>query len=161
MHQLWAKAVAAYKKHREAWDYLFWGVMATALNIVLLPVFMGLGMGASAANLLDLCICILFAYCTNRAFVFRSHTKGGAAVREFLSFLAGRAVTGVIDQVFIMVTVDRFGDAAASWLAGSLGWLSAAAWLGLWAMACKVVSNVVVVILNYVFSKLFIFKKKS
>ena len=152
---------ALYHKHREAVDYLFWGVLATVLNILLLPLFMSLGMSASLANLLDLCICILFAYCTNRRFVFRSHTKGGAAVREFASFFGGRVVTGVIDQVIIMISVDHFGGAAAAGLAGSIGLFDAAVWLGLWATGWKVVSNVIVVVLNYVFSKLFIFKNKG
>ena len=155
------KLVELYHRHREAVDYLFWGVMATALNIILLPVFMALGMGATAANLLDLCICILFAYCTNRRFVFRSHTRGGAAVREFLSFLGGRAITGIIDQIFIMITVDHYGAAAAAGLAESVGLFDVAVWTALWAAGCKVISNVVVIILNYIFSKLFIFKNKG
>lgn len=155
------KLKTIYQKHREAIDYLFWGVLATALNILLLPLFMALGMSATLANLLDLCICILFAYATNRRFVFRSHTKGKDAMREFTSFLAGRAVTGVIDQIIIMVSVDHFGAAAAAGLAANVGLFDAAVWLGLWATGWKVVSNVIVVILNYVFSKLFIFKNKG
>lgn len=161
MQQLLAKLSALYKAHREGVDYLFWGVMATLLNILLLPVFMALGLSAANANLLDLCICILFAYFTNRHFVFRSHTKGAAAVREFFSFLVGRAVTGAFDQAFIVLTVDRMGPAAAAALASSPGWFGAEGWERLWAMGCKVVSNVVVILLNFVFSKLFIFRKKE
>lgn len=160
MQQLLGRIPALYKAHREGIDYLFWGAMATLLNILLLPVFMALGMSASSANLLDLAICILFAYATNRRFVFRSKTRGAAAVREFGSFLLGRAVTGAFDQAFIVLTVERFGPRAAAVLAASLGWLDAAAWAGLWAMGCKVVSNIVVILLNFVFSKLFIFKTK-
>lgn len=161
MRQLMAKLSAVYKAHREGVDYLFWGAMATLLNILLLPVFMALGLSASDANLLDLCLCILFTYATNRRFVFRSRTKGAAAVREFFSFLLARAVTGVFDQCFIVLTVERFGPQAAAGLASALGWFGAEVWAGLWAMGCKVVSNVVVILLNFVFSKLFIFKKKS
>lgn len=150
-----------YHKHQEVIDYLFWGVVVTALNILLLPLFMSTGMSASLANLLDLCICILFAYATNRRFVFRSKAQGKAAMQEFLSFLAGRAVTGAIDQIIIMVSVDHFGPAAAQGLAQGLGMFEAAVWLGIWATGWKVVSNVMVVVLNYIFSKLFIFKKKS
>lgn len=161
MQQLMGRLSALYKAHREGVDYLFWGAAATLLNILLLPLFMALGMSASGANLLDLCICILFAYFTNRRFVFRSKTRGAAAVREFGSFLLGRAVTGAFDQAFIVLTVERFGPRAAAALAVSFGWLNAAAWAGLWAMGCKVVSNVVVILLNFVFSKLFIFKPKQ
>ncbi len=150
-----------YQKRREVIDYLFWGVVVTVLNILLLPLFMAMGMSPSLANLLDLCLCILFAYATNRRFVFRSQAKGRAALQEFLSFLAGRAVTGIIDQGIIMAAVDHFGPAAAQGLAQGLGMFEAQVWLGLWATGWKVVSNVVVVVLNYVFSKLFIFKKKE
>ena len=141
MQQLMGRLSALYKAHREGVDYLFWGAAATLLNILLLPLFMALGLSASGANLLDLCICILFAYCTNRRFVFRSKTRGAAAVREFGSFL--------------------LGPAAAAALAGILPGLGKAAAASLWAMGCKVVSNVVVILLNFVFSKLFIFKKKG
>lgn len=161
MQQLWARCLAFYKAHREGVDYIFWGAMATLLNILLLPVFMALGLGAANANLLDLCLCILFAYATNRRFVFRSHTTGAAAVREFFSFLLGRAVTGCFDQIFIVLTVERMGPAAAAALAGALGWFAPEVWANLWAMGCKVVSNVVVILLNFVFSKLFIFRKKG
>lgn len=161
MQQLLAKLSAVYRAHREGVDYLFWGVMATLLNILLLPVFMALGLSASNANLLDLCLCILFAYFTNRHFVFRSHTQGAAAVREFFSFMLGRAVTGAIDQGFIVLTVEQMGPAAADALASSLGWFGAEGWARLWAMGCKVVSNVVVILLNFVFSKLFIFRRKD
>lgn len=161
MQQLLAKLSALYKAHRQGVDYLFWGVMATLLNILLLPVFMALGLSASNANLLDLCLCILFAYFTNRRFVFRSQTKGAAAVREFFSFLLGRAVTGAFDQAFIVLTVERMGPAAAAALAGSLGLFGTEGWKRLWAMGCKVVSNVVVILLNFIFSKLFIFRKKK
>ena len=161
MRQLLARLSALYRAHREGVDYLFWGVMATLLNILLLPVFMALGLSASNANLLDLCLCILFAYVTNRQFVFRSRTRGAAALREFFSFLLGRAVTGAFDQGFIVLTVERMGPAAAAALAGSLGIFGAEGWSRLWAMGCKVVSNVVVILLNFVFSKLFIFRKKD
>lgn len=161
MQQLLGRLSALYKAHREGVDYLFWGAAATLLNILLLPLFMALGLSASGANLLDLCICILFAYGTNRRFVFRSKTRGAAAVREFGSFLLGRAVTGVFDQAFIVLTVERLGPAAAAALAGILPGLGKAAAASLWAMGCKVVSNVMVILLNFVFSKLFIFKKKG
>ncbi len=161
MQQLLGRLSALYRAHREGVDYLFWGAAATLLNILLLPFFMALGMAASGANLLDLGICILFAYFTNRRFVFRSKTRGAAAVREFGSFLLGRAVTGVFDQAFIVFTVERLGPPVAAALVGSLGCLDAAAWAGLWAMGCKVASNVVVILLNFIFSKLFIFKQKK
>ena len=64
-----------FKKHWEVLSYLIFGVLTTLLNIVLYALFSRL-FGYTAANswgnVLDNALCILFAYCTNRAFVFRS-----------------------------------------------------------------------------------------
>ena len=67
------------KKHREVLAYLVFGVLTTLLNILLYAVFSDL-FGYKAANswgnVLDNILCILFAYATNRAFVFASKTHG-------------------------------------------------------------------------------------
>ena len=74
------------KKHWEVLSYLIFGVLTTLLNIVLYALFnklFGYTAANSWGNVLDNIICILFAYCTNRAFVFRSKTQGKAMAREF------------------------------------------------------------------------------
>ena len=66
-----------FKKHWEVLSYLVFGVLCTLLNIVLYALFnklFGYTAANSWGNVLDNIICILFAYCTNRAFVFRSKT---------------------------------------------------------------------------------------
>ena len=67
-----------FKKHREVLAYLVFGGLTTLLNIVLYTLFSGL-FGYEAANswgnVLDNLLCILFAYLTNRAFVFASRPK--------------------------------------------------------------------------------------
>ena len=74
-----------FKKHWEVLSYLIFGVLTTLLNIVLYALFSQL-FGYTAANswgnVLDNALCILFAYCTNRAFVFRSKTTGKAWPRS-------------------------------------------------------------------------------
>ena len=68
-----------FKKHWEVLSYLVFGVLCTLLNIVLYALFnklFGYTAANSWGNVLDNIICILFAYCTNRAFVFRSKTQG-------------------------------------------------------------------------------------
>ena len=191
------------KKHWEVLSYLIFGVLTTLLNIVLYALFNGL-FGYEAANswgnVLDNVLCILFAYATNRAFVFRSRTRGRAAFSEFGKFVTCRLGTLVLDAVIMMVggnllaaqgaarmeslltgifthlhpetLVGMMVVSASSTAAGAsvavIGgadgptavFVAAGAAQSLWGLAVKVFSNVVVVVLNYVFSKLIIFKKK-
>ena len=201
-----------FKKHREVLSYLVFGVLTTLLNIVLYALFnrlFGYTAANSWGNVLDNVICILFAYATNRAFVFASKTRGREALREFGAFVTCRLGTLVLDAAIMMVLGNLLAAQGAalvdslmnSLLGAAANWLSpetvvniinsytgvpmsgadgsaAIAIIGgadgptaifvtsrynaqaLWGMAVKVFSNVVVVVLNYVFSKLIIFKKK-
>ena len=187
------------KKHWEVLSYLIFGVLTTLLNIVLYALFSRL-FGYTAANswgnVLDNALCILFAYCTNRAFVFRSKTTGKAMAKEFGTFVTCRLGTMVLDAAIMIVggnllaaqgaalmeslfgsflTVSgSYTGAAASAAASAAGVAIIGGADGptavfvttritaqeIWGLCVKVFSNVVVVVLNYVFSKLIIFKKK-
>lgn len=186
-----------FKKHWEVLSYLIFGVLTTLLNIVLYALFNNL-FGYTAANswgnVLDNALCILFAYCTNRAFVFRSKTTGKAMAKEFGTFVSCRLGTMVLDAAIMIVGGNLLAAQGAalmehlfgSLLSGAVSVSGAAASASaatvaiiggadgptaifvttlitaqeLWGLAVKVFSNVVVVVLNYVFSKLIIFKKK-
>ena len=79
-----------FKKHWEVLSYLVFGVLCTLLNIVLYALFnklFGYTAANSWGNVLDNILCILFAYATNRAFVFRSKTTGKAMAKEFGTFV--------------------------------------------------------------------------
>ena len=81
----------------------------------------------------------MFAFLTNKPFVFKSHDWSAKVLfPELGKFLSCRIASGVLETVFLLVTVD--------WLA----------WNGNWM---KVITSVLVVILNYVGSKLFVFRK--
>ena len=165
------------KKHWEVLSYLIFGVLTTLLNIVLYAVFnrlFGYEAANSWGNVLDNILCILFAYVTNRAFVFNSRTSGKAAAAEFGKFVSCRLGTMVLDAVIMMVggnllaaqgaaLVERlfggiavFGGASGSTAVFVTGKVNAQ---NLWGLGVKVFSNVIVVVLNYVFSKLIVFKK--
>ena len=181
-------------------SYLIFGVLTTLLNIVLYALFSRL-FGYTAANswgnVLDNALCILFAYCTNRAFVFRSRTTGKAMAKEFGTFVTCRLGTMVLDAVIMIVggnllaaqgaalmeslfgsflTVSgSYTGAAASAAASAAGVAIIGGADGptaifvttlitaqeIWGLCVKVFSNVVVVVLNYVFSKLIIFKNRK
>ena len=191
------------KKHWEVLSYLIFGVLTTLLNIVLYALFNGL-FGYEAANswgnVLDNVLCILFAYATNRAFVFRSRTTGKAMAKEFGTFVTCRLGTLVLDAVIMMVGGNLLAAQGAALMEGLLTgifthlhpetlvgmaavsasstaagasvaviggadgpttvFVAAGAAQSLWGLAVKVFSNVVVIVLNYVFSKRIIFKKK-
>ena len=189
-----------FKKHWEVLSYLIFGVLTTLLNIVLYALFSQL-FGYTAANswgnVLDNALCILFAYCTNRAFVFRSRTTGKAMAREFGTFVTCRLGTMVLDAAIMIVggnllaaqgaalmeslfgsflTVSgSYTGAAASAAASAAGVAIIGGADGptaifvttlitaqeIWGLCVKVFSNVVVVVLNYVFSKLIIFKNRK
>ena len=73
-------------KYYEGLAYLFFGGIATLLNLVIFAVFQaafGTGFATGVGNILDNILCILFAYWTNRTFVFRSKNHGRAALMEF------------------------------------------------------------------------------
>ena len=198
------------KKHWEVLSYLIFGVLTTLLNIVLYALFnklFGYTAANSWGNVLDNILCILFAYATNRAFVFRSRTQGREMAKEFGAFVTCRLGTLVLDAVIMMVggnllaaqgtalmenlmsgvlgvlarwfspdtlvygvqalsaasAVD--GSAAVAIIGGADGptaiFVSGYSAQTLWGLCVKVFSNVIVVVLNYVFSKLIIFKKKK
>ena len=187
------------KKHWEVLSYLIFGVLTTLLNILLYALFSRL-FGYTAANswgnVLDNALCILFAYCTNRAFVFRSKTTGKAMAKEFGTFVTCRLGTMVLDAAIMIVGGNLLAAQGAalveslfgSFLTVSGSYTGAAASAAasvagvaiiggadgptavfvttritaqeIWGLCVKVFSNVVVVVLNYVFSKLIIFKKK-
>lgn len=192
------------KKHWEVLSYLIFGVLTTLLNIVLYTVFnqlFGYTAANSWGNVLDNALCILFAYATNRAFVFRSKTKGRAAAKEFAAFVSCRLGTLVLDAVIMLVGGNLFAaqgaammeqllvtvgqhlypitlagtaavtassaadaSAAIAVIGGADGptavFVAGGAAQSLWGLCVKIFSNVVVVVLNYVFSKLIVFKKK-
>ena len=191
------------KKHWEVLSYLIFGVLTTLLNIVLYALFnklFGYTAANSWGNVLDNIICILFAYCTNRAFVFRSKTQGKAMAREFGAFVTCRLGTMLLDTAIMLVLGNLLAAQGAAWMEGLLTgifthlhpetlvgmtavsasstaagasvaviggadgptavFVAAGAAQSLWGLAVKVFSNVVVIVLNYVFSKLIIFKKK-
>ncbi len=147
------KIKALIKKYYEGLSYLFFGGVATLLNLVLFALFQavfGTDFATGAGNVLDNAICILFAYWTNRTFVFRSKNTGKAAWVEFGQFVSCRIFTMVLDQVIIWLGVTILAPHVAF----------AAANGELWAMGVKLFSQVIVIVSNYVFSKLLIFKKK-
>lgn len=159
------KLLRLAKKHREVLAYLIFGVLCTLLNIVLYALFsalFGYGAANSWGNVLDNVLCILFAYATNRTFVFASRTRGRAALKEFCAFVACRLGTLVLDAAVMLVGGNLLAEQGTALVLAVLGrYVTRERAQSLWGLGVKVFSNVLVVILNYVFSKLIVFRKKA
>ena len=122
--------------------YLVFGGFTTLINIVVYAVCKhAIGIDTIPSNVAAWILSVAFAYVTNKIFVFESRTVGVMAlIKECLSFVWCRLATGIMDMVIMYVTVDMFH----------------------WSdMIMKILSNVLVIVLNFVFSKLFIFAKKA
>lgn len=86
-----------------------------------------------------------FAFLTNRVYVFSSQANSfGKFVLELLRFFASRIATLIVDMVLMFLLVD---------LTGIHNFL--------YEFAAKIFSNIVVLILNFILSKIFVFRKKT
>lgn len=130
------------KKYKDIILYCFFGALTTLVNIVLYNVcFYLLSTGNLWANIISWIASVLFAYITNKLWVFSSKSfKLNVIVKEMLSFFGCRVFTGLLDILIMYIAVDR---------------LHLTAWL------FKILSNIIVIILNYVASKCIIFKKEK
>ena len=131
-----------YKKYKEILFYLIFGVLTTVVNYVLYLLFAKiLNVNYMVATVLSQIIAIIFAYVTNKLFVFESkNLTKKELVREIISFFGFRGISLLLDMGFMYLFVDI---------------------LNLNDAIMKLVSNVLIIIANYVFSKLFVFKKKT
>ena len=125
------------------WDilaYLFFGVLTTAVNyLVYLPCFNLLHLSASLSNIIAWVVAVAFAYLTNKPWVFKSHDwSRQTVIPELTKFVGCRIGSGALETGIIFLTVDL---------------------LGFNGNVMKLVTSVLVVVLNYIGSKLLVFKK--
>lgn len=130
----------------EAVSYLFWGVAATAVNwIVYTAASFLTSCSMTICNFIAWLAAVLFAYLTNRRFVFHSHICGTANVlREFLLFVSARVFTGLF-EIFLPSILFSAG---VIW-----------SFVGIEGFWAKAVVTVLIIILNYILSKLVVFRK--
>ena len=145
------RARELFTKYREQILYLFFGGVTTAINLAVYALaHFGLGLSSDIANAIAWVLSVLAAYLTNRRWVFCSHTVGTAMLRELGGFVAARVATGAMDMGVMHLGVEVLGPR-----------LAPAGMRPLWDMGVKLLSNVLVIVMNYVFSKLWIFKKRD
>lgn len=130
-----------YKKYKEVLMYLFFGVLTTVVSLVSYFIFVyPMHIHELIANVLSWILAVSFAFFTNRIWVFSSPTKGVADfLTQMASFFGGRVLTLVFEEAFIAI-FDT--------------------WMGFNSAIVKLIAQVAVMVLNYVVSKIFVFKKK-
>ena len=132
-----------YELVRAHWDvigYLIFGVLTTLVNYMVYFPCIYAGIPASVSNVIAWVASVLFAYLTNKPFVFRSRDWSMKTVLpEAAAFFGCRVGSGALESGILFVCVDL------------LHWNG-----GLW----KVITSVLVVVLNYVGSKLLVFRNK-
>lgn len=141
------KKIETFKKlyisYREVINYLIFGVLSTIVNFVSYYIFARLvGIDEVISSGMSWFCSVLFAYITNKIFVFDSKTESKKdLLKECISFFLARIVSGILCDVgtfALMVKVLKIND-----------------------IVSKIVTQVMVVIVNYVFSKFIIFKRKK
>ena len=140
------KCKEIYTKNEEVIVYLIMGVLATIVNIAVKYLLLFTVLDAKSALQLQIAIIIswvaavLFAYVTNRKYVFKSKSK--KILKEFFSFIVARIITLLMEMLIM-------------WFFITLLKMNSNIWVVIWT----VISQALVIIFNYIFSKMFIFKK--
>ena len=129
-----------YKKYKEVLLYLFFGGLTMIVSIGSYAIcYLTFVFNALFANIISWILAVLFAFYTNRIWVFRAPTNSvNDFLKQMLSFCSGRIVTLIIEEaiLFIFITCMHYNS-----------------------VGVKIAAQIVVIILNYVMSKLWVFKK--
>ena len=126
---------------REVFFYLFFGVLTTLINIAAYYLLRLAGGSVAVSTTIGFAASVLFAYVTNRKWVFESKAAGAREVlMEMWKFFSVRIGTYVFDLLLMLLLVDvlKFSD-----------------------LLCKIAVNVLVVVLNYIASKCIVFRRKK
>lgn len=139
------KIIALYRQHREIIVYLIVGVLTTIVSWAAYAVsklFLNIEdpIQMQAAVIIRWTAGLIFAYFTNRAYVFQSKTKASNMLKEALSFASSRLVTLVLETIIMQTLPSKFG--VNDWIA-------------------TFIAAVVVTVTNYVLSKFIVFRKKK
>lgn len=149
------KILMYIKKQSEIISYLFWGVCTTVVSwgsytllMFCLDDFQILAvMAVLISNIFSWVCAVIFSFVTNKIFVFKSKSwKKDIFIQEAVKFVTTRFVTGVLEIILVPVLVFLGLDQKV---------------LGIDGMLSKIVVSILVVVLNYICSKIFIFKSET
>ena len=146
MKKIYELTLKYYKKYDEIINYLIFGVLTTLVTIITYAIFTNTFLSSKSAldiqiaNVLSWTIAVTFAYLTNRKYVFKSKAQGSKRIKEIINFFLARISSLLVEMLFMYVTVTvlSYND-----------------------FICKIIAQAIVIIFNYVCSKLIIFKKEE
>lgn len=144
------------KKYRELIIYIVFGVLTTAVNYVIHFVLRAYGANYYLALSFAWAGAVLFAYITNKIFVFSSKAKGKKALREFALFVGARVFSYGLELLISFVFIDLAHADLFVWEPSFTETVIPAG-----ELLVKTFAQVFIVISNYIFSKLVIFKKNK
>ncbi|MBQ7953512.1 MAG: GtrA family protein [Clostridia bacterium] len=141
-NEYFTKAINIYQKYKTQMNYIIFGIVTTISNIITYYILYNkLHIENVTATVIAWFVSVIVAYVTNKIWVFESKSlKPAILVKEVSSFFACRILTGFLDVGIMWIGVDL---------------------LLFNSTLLKIISNVIVIVLNYVASKLFIFKNKN
>lgn len=136
------KLLSLVRPYNELILYMAFGALTTVVTFaVYLPLFHWLSLSATVSNSIAWFAAVIVAFVTNKIWVFKSKSwSRSVVVPEFLKFLSFRVVSGVLETVILLITVDI---------------------LSMNGTVMKVLTSIFVVVANYLGSKVMIFRKKK
>lgn len=140
------------KKYKELFLYVLFGGLTTLVNFVAFWLIERLGVNYLVNNAISWIIAVVFAFVTNKLFVFESKSLAPKTLaKEGVEFLGARVLSFLIEEGGLWMFVDILGMSKLSFTLLNQQITG--------AFIAKIILAVIVVILNYFFSKFIIFKK--
>lgn len=165
-----------FLKHKEIVSYLFFGVLTTAVSWLIYFLIMWGGRALfgihadetssgryfviyTAAQMISWVCAVLFAFYTNRKWVFDQSDASVSVLRQLLVFSSGRLLTLGLDYVITLAGTLLLGMLVPAWNAAAIPFTDKTA--NICEILAKAAAAVVVIVGNYIFSKLFVFMGKN
>lgn len=135
------KGLELYKKYKEIINYLIAGFLTTVVALVTFFLFKDIfHVHYIISNVISWIFAVLFAYVVNRKYVFESKSTGNAKIKEFINFIKYRLLSLLIETLCLYALVDHIHMNSG---------------------IAKVIVQIIVIIVNYIFSKFLTFVDKS
>lgn len=126
------------EKLREVSAYLIFGVLTTLLNIISFYIFNNLlNIDYLIANIISWFLSIIFAYITNKNYVFKNNKEDN--FKTFILFISSRLTTLLLDMLFMILLIEKIQISEIN---------------------SKIIVQIMVVVINYLLSKLIVFKDR-
>ena len=131
-----ARILSLYDKYGEILRYLIFGVLGVVVSIVAYVIPRAIGIDIVISNIISWIVAVIFVYWTNRQFVFKS--KDPNIAKEMVEFVSARILTLFVETgvIYFCAQVIMMND-----------------------MIAKVIAQIIIIIMNYILSKFWIFSK--